>query len=267
MIGAVLPVYNEEAIVGAVIKCFKPFTDKFIVLISEKPWLGETEPPDRTEEICQELDVDIVKSDWKEYHLQRNFGNKLCSDCDLIFTLDSDELMVPQEIEKLIKFAETTEYRAIGVLPEVYWKDIDHIFKPKSTFEPIMLIRPEVRFLKYRNVDCPYTVCGAEMHHLAWSDLRNMKQKVKSWGHADSYTKETGEKWYNEHYLKWKDGDKAIDLLGNIGDVVRSPLPKELRDRLGVVKVNGVRIGIKNLITNLIGDGFIEIKHNDHVSR
>jgi hypothetical protein len=32
-------------------------------------------------------------------------------------------------------------------------------------------------------------------------------------------------------------------------------------------KVNGVRIGIKNLINNLVGDGFVEIKHKDHLSR
>uniref|UniRef100_A0A6M3IPV2 Putative glycosyltransferase n=1 Tax=viral metagenome TaxID=1070528 RepID=A0A6M3IPV2_9ZZZZ len=234
MIGAVLPVYNEEAIVGAVVKCFKPFVDKFIVLISEKPWFGEIEPPDRTEEICRDLDVDIIKGDWRHYHKQRNLGNQLCSDCDLVFTIDSDELMEPQEIEKMIRFAENPNHRAIGVLPEVYWKDLDHVFTPKPTFQPIMLVRPDVRFIESRNVDCPYVVCDAQMHHLAWCDLRNMKQKIKSWGHANLYTPENGERWY-EHFLNWKEGEVAKDLLDNKFNVERKSLPKELRDKLGVV--------------------------------
>lgn len=233
MIGAVLPVYNEEAVVGAVIKCFKPFVDKFIALISEKPWFGETEPPDKTEEICRSLDVDIIKGSWKHYHLQRNRGSELCSDCDLILTLDSDELMEKKEIEKLIKFAEQSEFRAIGVLPEVYWKDIDHVFRPKSEFQPIIITRPEVRFVSSRNVNCPYTVCDAEMHHLAWCEPRDMKRKVQSWGHADLYSRESGEKWY-QYYLNWKEGDKAADLFWNKSDVIYQPLPKELREKLGV---------------------------------
>jgi hypothetical protein len=32
-------------------------------------------------------------------------------------------------------------------------------------------------------------------------------------------------------------------------------------------KVNGVRIGIKNLINNLTGEGFKEVKHADHISK
>ena len=32
-------------------------------------------------------------------------------------------------------------------------------------------------------------------------------------------------------------------------------------------KVNGVRIGVKNLINSIAGDGFVEIKHKDHLSR
>lgn len=232
MIGAVLPVYNEEAIVGAVIKCFKPFVDKFVVLISQKPWFGETEPPDKTEGICRDLDVDIVKGEWKHYHQQRNLGNQICSDCDLILTIDSDELMEPQEIEKLIKFAEN--HQAVGVVPEVYWKDLDHVFTPRPTFQPIMAVKPNVRFVTSRNVDCPYVVSDAQMHHLAWVELRNMHQKIKSWGHANLYTTESGRKWL-EYFNNWQEGDKAIDLLGNISDIVKGSLPKELRDKLGVV--------------------------------
>jgi glycosyltransferase involved in cell wall biosynthesis len=234
MIGAVLPVYNEEKVIGAVIKCFQPFVDKFIVLISETPWLGEPNLPDKTEEICRSLDVDIIKGNWKDYHVQRNRGSELCSDCDLIFTLDSDELMEQKEIEKLLRFAENPNHRAIGVLPEVYWKDLDHVFRPKPTFQPIILTRPEVRFTKYRNVNCPYVVSDAEMHHLAWCDLRDMKQKIKSWGHADLYTKENGERWYR-YFLDWKEGQKAKDLLNNEFDVEKKSLPKELREKLGVV--------------------------------
>ena len=32
-------------------------------------------------------------------------------------------------------------------------------------------------------------------------------------------------------------------------------------------KVNGIRVGIRNLINSVVGDGYIEIKHKDHISR
>jgi len=142
--------------------------------------------------------------------------------------------MLPQDVEKLIKFAEKSSARAIGVLPDVYWKDLNHIFSPKTTFQPIMAIRPEVRFWDCRNVNCSYEVCDADMHHLAWCDLRDMKRKSVSWGHANLYSKEQGEQWY-QYYLNWKEGDKAMDLFGNVSDLAIKPLPKELRDKLGVV--------------------------------
>ena len=32
-------------------------------------------------------------------------------------------------------------------------------------------------------------------------------------------------------------------------------------------KVNGIRVGVRNIINSLTGEGYIEIKHKDHLSR
>ena len=32
-------------------------------------------------------------------------------------------------------------------------------------------------------------------------------------------------------------------------------------------KINGIRVGIKNLINDLTGEGFMEVKHSDHISQ
>jgi len=44
--------------------------------------------------------------------------------------------------------------------------------------------------------------------------------------------------------------------------------PTEVGKRAILIrKINGVRVGIKNLINSLTGQGFKEVKHKDHLSR
>jgi len=234
LIGAITPVYNDEEIVGSAIKCFRPFVDKYIALISEIPYYGEPQPPDRTEEICRSLDVDIIKGRWKKDHEQRNRGLELCSDCDWIFNIDADELMLPEEVEAIIKLAKNTKYDAIGVNPEVYWRNVYNVLRPKPTFNPILMTRTKVRFNNVRNIDSSrYAICDAQMHHIAWCEPKNIYKKIKTYVHANEC--KDIEHWYQKNYLGWKEGDRAIDPMGNSFDVEHKPLPEELRKLLGVV--------------------------------
>jgi hypothetical protein len=230
-LGAVTPSYMNEGTIAGTINCLKDIVDKHIVLISEKPYFGETEPPDRTEEICRELGVDVIKGVWKLDHLQRSRGNSLCMDCDWVFGFDSDEMMEKKEIEKLIKFAEKTNAKAIAVQPENYWKTIDYVFRPKADYTPIIMMRPEVRFPYIRNIDCRYVVADVTMHHLSWAYPKNIHRCVLTYAHASDFD---GEKWYQEHYKDWKVGEKIHDPHGGVWDAFYQPLPKELRGYLGV---------------------------------
>lgn len=231
-VAAITPVYNDEEIIGGALRCFRPFVDQHIALISTKPYYGEVEPPDRTEEICREMDCDILKMDWRKDHEQRNRGLELLKDYDWILNIDADELMEAKEIERLFEQASNTDADAIGVFPEVYWGDIDHVLRPLPTFEPVIMTRPKVRFTEVRCIDHPYALSDVSMHHIAWCRPKNILKKVLTYVHAgDGFD---GKKWYEEQFLNWREGMDAIDPFGNKFGTIRKELPKELRDKLGV---------------------------------
>lgn len=226
--GAVTLCYNDEGTIAGTIKCLAPFVDKHVVLISEKPYFGETSKPDRSEEICLDLGCDVVKGFWELDHFQRNLGNQMCSDCDWVFTFDSDEMMQHGEIERMIRFTEKCPVNAIGVRPEIYWHDIDHVLVPKPEYEPIVMLKPSVKFWLIRNIDCSYLRSSVDMHHLSWAYPKDIYKKVTNYAHASDFD---GAKWYKEHYVNWKEGDKAVMPFLTC-DVIRKPLPQELRDYL-----------------------------------
>jgi hypothetical protein len=69
------------------------------------------------------------------------------------------------------------------------------------------------------------------MHHLSWAYPKDIHRCVLTYAHASDFD---GEKWYQEHYKNWKEGDKAVDPHGGSWDVIYHPLPQELRGYLGV---------------------------------
>lgn len=226
---AVTPSYNDEDVISGTIKCLKPFVDKHIVLISERPYFGESAPPDRTEEICNDLGAEVIKGYWPLDHHQRNLGIKLCSDVDWIFTFDSDEMMEASEIEKFIKVMEKTDAKAFVCDPVIYWNTPDYRLVIGSGFQPVIAVRPNVGFAYIRNIDSPFQVTDCVMHHLSWSAPKDIYKKVTNYAHATDFD---GKKWYRDHYKDWKFGQKAVLSDGLEYDVVYNPLPDELRKHL-----------------------------------
>lgn len=228
MISAVTLAYNDEATIAGTIKCLKPFVDRHIVVISEKPYFGEPSPPDRTEDICEDLDCEVVKGEWSLDHFQRNVGNDLCEGSDWVFTFDSDEMMESEEIEKLIKLANEKNPDVICVRPEVYWRTPDYVLRPIPDYAPPIMMKPEVRFTYIRNVDHPWVIEDVKMHHLSWCDPKDIYKKVTNYAHATDFN---GKIWYNTHYKNWKKGQMAI-LPTDSFNVEKKPLPQSLGELL-----------------------------------
>ena len=228
-LAAVTPVYNEEHLIRGCINSLKPFVDRHVVLVSEAPYFGESFPPDRTAEVSEELGADVIKGNWSLDHHQRNIGLALCSDCDWVLTFDSDEMMEASELEKFIHCLETTNAQAIVCDPVIYWKTTDYRLHTISGFQPIIAVRPDVRFWHIRNVTSSFQVSDCIMHHLSWCAPKDIYKKVTTYAHAKEID---GKKWYREHYENWKLGDKVILTNGEQFDAIYNPLPGELRNLL-----------------------------------
>lgn len=227
-IGAVTLAFNDEGTIAGTIKCLQGKVDKHIVLISEKPYYGQDVEPDRTEEICEDLGVDIIKGYWELDHFQRNLGNKMCSDCDWVLGFDSDEMVTDEEFKHLKSFLETTDKKAVSVRPEVYWKTTDYILDPKPEYAPVIAMRPDVRFTYIRNVDAECDLWTGTMHHLSWCAPKDILKKVRHYAHADEFN---ADEWYKQHYENWKPGEPVI-FPDSKYQAIERHLPEELKCNL-----------------------------------
>lgn len=229
-IGAVTLAFNDEGTIAGTIRCLAPFVEKHIVLISEEPYYGECVEADRTEEICLDLGVDVIKGNWKLDNYQRSLGNTLCRDMDWVLGFDSDEMITEKDFVKLYDFLHLTKSRAVAINPTVYWKTTDYILTPKPSYSPIMAMKPDVRFTHIRNIDTPYILWDGEVHHLSWCHPKDILKKVRHYAHAPDFN---GDIWYNTHYKNWKPEDRYAVLPDGTYLVERNPLPEELRKHLG----------------------------------
>lgn len=229
-VSAVTLAYNDEGTIAGTIRCLAPFVDKHIVLISEKPYFGKESPPDRTEEICLDLGVEVIKGYWKLDNYQRNLGNILCKDSDWVLGFDSDEMITENDYINLYEFLHKTQSSAIAICPEVYWHTTDYRLTPKPSYSPIMAMKPSVRFTHIRNIGVPYELWeGGTVHHLSWCEPKDILKKVTNYAHATDFN---GEIWYNTHYKNWKPEDRYAVLPDKTYLVENNPLPDELKEHL-----------------------------------
>jgi glycosyltransferase involved in cell wall biosynthesis len=222
--------FNDETIIRPVIRCMKDFVDRHIVILGTQPFNGDNPAPDRTEQICEEEGVDIIKGFWGNEENHRHVGLQACKDCDWVIIQESDEYYTREGLENLIKFLEKTDAVAVAHKAKAYWKNMDYRLEPYPDYEPIIAIRPTVRFTEKRCIDSPYVSTskkdGFEMHHLCWAEPHDILKKVTNYCHANEFD---GLGWYKKHFLNWKFGEKAVTGHGEIWDVVYDPLPEELR--------------------------------------
>lgn len=234
-IGVVTPAYNDEDVIRGTIRSLKPFVDKHIVLISEKPYFGNYSEPDKTFQYCMDEEVEVIKGVWELDHYQRNLGISLCQDCDWVLTFDSDEMLTKEGMEKLIEALKETDADALVLKPKIYWNTTDYILSPDPGFMPIVAVRPNIKFIHIRNIEaCKidiYTNEDNPMHHLSWCSPKDIYKKVKCYAHAPDYDWET---WYQDYYKHW-DFNKDSSVIFPDGDkyeAIYKPLPKELLDLL-----------------------------------
>lgn len=224
-LAAISPVYNEESLIKGCIESLRPFVEEHIVLVSEKPYYSDPWPKDRTAEIAEELGATVINGNWELDNFQRNTGIALLQDYDWILTTDVDMWMLHEDVEKLIKKLEVSKSEALVIKQIAYWKDIDHVLVDDD-FMPVIAIRPSVKFTHIGCVDKQCQIVDdINIHHINWCEPKNILKKVLTYSHAPEFS---GQKWYDEFYLGWKEGMDAI-LPNKAFKVKNFSLPEELR--------------------------------------
>lgn len=236
-LAAVTMAYRDQETIKGTIACLAPFVEKHFVFINERPYYGQLEPPDKTEEICASFNhVEIIKGNWEE-HILRNIGITLCKDFDWMIGFDADEMISAPDMGNLIDYLSKTKAAAVGFISKVYWKTIDYKFSPDPDHVKVCIIRPSgmVRYYEKQCVNGQYEVIDYKVepfithHHLSYCEPKNILRKVTTYAHANEFD---GLSWWNKHYNSWEPGKPVVQPFGTVWEAVKDPLPESLRKLL-----------------------------------
>lgn len=227
----ITPVYNEQALIKGCIMCLQPFVDTHIVVVSENPYFGKAEEPDKTAELAEYYGAEVIKGTWEMDHHQRNVAISLLQDYDWIICTDVDMWMTYKDMETLIKILESAkDVNAVCIEQIAYWKNIETVIDDPNPFCPVIAIKPHVRFSWIGNVDVSCALLkNPKVHHLCWCEPKDIYKKVTTWSHANEFD---GKEWYKKHYASWCGGNVVVPAghgKFNTYKTKNQPLPQELR--------------------------------------
>jgi len=218
--------YHEERFIPKFIQHYQNKVSEIVVLNSTKPWQGETDPePDKTGTIANSLGATVIEFPWPNEHEQRNAGLDYLNDCDWVIILDPDEYIVDSAWQLLIEFLEHAEADAyVPIMQHTYWKT-GYVIDPPEDYKQIIAVRPSVRFVDKRVVNCGYGHAPVDLHHFSWARTdKECLRKITHYAHAH----ELDPNWYKDVWLS----DRTLNLHPltpeALKEAVRVELPEEL---------------------------------------
>jgi len=203
-LGAAIPVLNEWRFMPAVIGQLLKIVDRCVILRGTRSISGA--PATLTP--IPELDprVEILEGNWESEAETRNAGMDYLSDCDHVFLVDSDEILLDDGLGKLKEMCRTGDYPVIAVRVQTYWKTPEFRIDPPEPGVIKMVLRKDQRIIRARDTTAPATVADVWCHHLSYVRTdEELQEKIRLWGHANEIRRD----WYER---VWKEWDKNPNM-------------------------------------------------------
>jgi hypothetical protein len=196
--------YHEPRFITPHIQHIPDWVEEKLVLVTERPWQGEPLGFDETPGLAATAGATVMVYPWKTEEDQRNAGQEYLSDYDWVIVLDPDEFLSNQAWGFLYNFLQTAEADAYVVDHQrVFYKDKE--VSPHTDYQMLIAVRPSVRFVDKRVVDCAYGTAPIELLHFSWARTdEEVLNKITHYAHAQELIPD----WYTE---VWK-SDKTTDL-------------------------------------------------------
>lgn len=221
--GLVTVAFNEERFIKPFLSHIPKWVDEKLVLVSIRPWHGRQEIPDETDLIAEQMGATVICYDWKSEEEQRQAGQDYFHDFDWVIVLDPDEYLTKADWKKLKEFLDGNPpldaYVTGGQL--TYWKR-NLVIHPPEDYKQIIAVRPRVRFVDKRVVDCAWYFAPTLLHHMSWARTDDeCYSKITHYAHAREFDTE---KWFNE---VWK-SDQTENLHPLTPDALKQAVPAKL---------------------------------------
>jgi hypothetical protein len=124
-----------------------------LVFVSRVDWKGGEGGWCRTAELAAMEGAEVILGDWPDESSHRQNALKVAKDRGYshALTLDSDEILEPRLLQNLLRIAETDFAERVFIEWDTYWKDAEHVVRPREPFTPcVMVDLREVRHVHIR---------------------------------------------------------------------------------------------------------------------
>lgn len=199
-IGAVVICANEWRFMPAVVGQLTKFVDHIAVVRNSYSFAGS---PVQLTPTPQMFAAITFKGRWFSEAETRNAGLDLLDDCDYVITLDSDEILLDEDLKHLRQLCERDTYPAIGSPFVNYWKTPEwRLVEPAPGLVGCVAVRRGTRYTKLRRVEDGQMVFAKNclVHHLSYVRTDDeMREKLRNFAHAD----EINPDWFQKVWLKW----------------------------------------------------------------
>jgi hypothetical protein len=194
--------------------------DEKLVLISKTPWYGDELEDDGSEALAKEAGATVLK-------YQRNAGQDYLSEYDWVLNIEPDEFLSNEDWAKLHDFLETATGKAYVIKQRVFWGQ-GMESDPPEDFVPIVVTRPNVKFVEKRNVNSTweYLPDDITLLHFAWARTdAEIWKKISHYSHAVDFDID---KWYKEVWLARKTTNVHPTTPEAIPRLIKAVLPPEI---------------------------------------
>jgi hypothetical protein len=154
--------------------------------------------------------VEVTFGNWTSEAETRNAGMELLSDCDYVFTVDSDEIFSDAALTLLGSTCRTEKPRALLGGCHTYWKTTEWRIDPPEQIVAPVVVHKDVRFERLRMFPGRHLVLPSYLfHHLSYVRTdEEMQAKLRNFGHAS----EVVPGWYERVWKGWDKNPKLEDL-------------------------------------------------------
>ncbi|GAB2835643.1 glycosyltransferase family protein [Lentzea nigeriaca] len=221
-LGAAIPVLNEWRFLPAVIGQLLKVVDRLVLLRGTRAQSGA--PTTLTPVPPLDPRVEIIEAEWQSEQDTRNAGLDALDDCDWALCVDSDEILLDDDLRELTKLCESGEHAAIEVRLLTYWKTIEHRVEPPEKLTAPIALRRGVRFSNMRHLDTEAHLADIWLRHLSYVRTdAELREKLRLFGHAHQIVPD----WYEKVWLGWDADHDLRDLHPTLppayGRIVHEP--------------------------------------------
>jgi hypothetical protein len=206
-LGAVIPVLNEWRFMQAVTGQLFKVVDECVIVRPTRSQSGA--PVERSSVPDLDPRINLLEGNWCSEEATRNAGLEYLRDCDYVFLVDSDEILLDRDLETLRVLCETNRHRVIAVRLLTYWKTPEYRIEPPEGGTIKMVLRSDVRIQGVREVAESAYTADVWCRHLSYvrTDCE-IREKIRLSGHSREILSE----WYERVWRTWDANPDLEDL-------------------------------------------------------